>query len=167
MPDTGKDVQKISFENQGFSFRNSFLPSIFHPLAPSAKAAFLPLFASAVPAGFPSPADDYIEKKPSLDDFLLTHPEATFYVTVEGDSMIEAGIDGGDTLLVDRALEPKSGDIVIAEVEGEFTVKSFYRRGKVCELRPRNPKYKAIPFPQSDDDRIVGVVTWALKKCSR
>jgi DNA polymerase V len=92
-----------------------------------------PFFVESVQAGFPSPADDYIENKISLDSLLIQHPASTFFVKATGDSMVDAGIFPNDILIVDKSLNPKSGDIVIAEVSGEFMVKIFRNiRGKIA-----------------------------------
>ena len=89
----------------------------------SKKKLRLVLYAAKIPAGFPSPAEDYIDKKLDLNEHLIKHPSATFFVKVEGNSMINAGIHNGDTLIVDRALEPADKKIVIAVINGEMTVK--------------------------------------------
>ena len=83
----------------------------------------LPLYSSKVPAGFPSPADDHMEEKLDLNTHLVKHPTATFFVKASGDSMVGAGIHSGDILIVDRSLNPKSGKIVIAAIDGQLTVK--------------------------------------------
>jgi DNA polymerase V len=116
--------------------------------------------------GFPSPAQGYIEKYLDLNEFLVSNPPATFFLAAEGDSLVDLGIFGGDILVVDRSIEPKHRHLVIAAVDGEFTAKTLYRRGGVCELRPANaanPDYRPIPFPQAEDDRIVGVIVWVIK----
>jgi len=99
----------------------------------------LPLFLSSVKAGFPSPADDFVETRLDLNEYLIDHPEATFFVRVSGDSMIRAGIHTGDILIVDRSLEPKNNDIVIAIIDGEFTVKRLKKYGDRVFLVPENP----------------------------
>jgi len=104
----------------------------------------LPLYASKVAAGFPSPADDYLEDSLDLNTFLIENPPATFLVRASGDSMINAGIFQDDILIVDRSKEPKSGDIIIAVVGGELTVKRLYIKGKRTELHAENPAYKPI-----------------------
>ncbi len=88
----------------------------------------LPLFLSKVRAGFPSPADDYLDRKLDLNEHLIKHPASTFFVKVKGDSMIKAGIHSGDILVVDRSLEPKDKRIVIAIVDGDFTVKRVQKK---------------------------------------
>lgn len=90
----------------------------------------IPLFVEKISAGFPSPADDYIDKKIDLNEFLIKHPAATFFVRVVGDSMINAGIHAGDILVVDRALEPADNKIIIAVLDGELTVKRIKKKEK-------------------------------------
>lgn len=123
-----------------------------------------PLFGASTPAGFPSPADDYIECGLDLNEFLVAHPAATYYVRVSGDSMIEAGILHGDYLIVDRAVEPYSGAIVVAVVEGELTVKRLHRQRGVIELRPENKAYPPIRIKQDMELLIWGVVSGVFRK---
>lgn len=119
----------------------------------------LPLYVSGVRAGFPSPAEDYIEKKLDLNEYLVKHPAATFYVRVEGDSMVNAGIQSGDILIVDRAVEPSHNKIIVAIVDGEFTVKRLLFRGKSIVLAPENPDYEEIVITDGMDFAVWGVVT--------
>ncbi|MBN1970097.1 MAG: translesion error-prone DNA polymerase V autoproteolytic subunit [Candidatus Delongbacteria bacterium] len=119
----------------------------------------LPLYNSSVQAGFPSPADDYIDKKLDLNEYLIKHPAATFFVRVAGDSMINAGIHNNDILIVDRALNPCNGNIVIAVLDGELTVKRLkYEKSKVY-LEPENPKYPVLEVYDESQFEIWGVVT--------
>lgn len=124
----------------------------------------LPLYQVRISAGFPSPAEDNIDKHLDLNEYLIAHPAATYFVRVEGDSMIEAGIQSGDILIVDRSLEPRSGDIVIAMVNGEFVVKTFICQSdnKKCYLLSGNPKYPPIELADTMDVEIRGVVTSGL-----
>jgi DNA polymerase V len=124
----------------------------------------LPLYISRVPAGFPSPADDYIDKKLDLNEYLIKHPSATFYVKVDGDSMIQAGISTGDILIVDKAIEPIHNKIVVAVVDGEFTVKRFKRLGGKIFLAPENPDYPEIQITESNHFEVWGVVTNVIHK---
>jgi DNA polymerase V len=126
-----------------------------------AEAASLPLtlYATRVAAGFPSPADDYVEGQLDLNSHLIKHPAATFFVRVAGDSMIGAGIHSGDILVVDRALEPVDGKIVIAVLDGELTVKRLRRRDGVVCLVAENEHYPLIPINEDMDFMIWGVVT--------
>ncbi|KEY57115.1 translesion error-prone DNA polymerase V autoproteolytic subunit [Serratia sp. DD3] len=124
----------------------------------------IPLFGETCPAGFPSPAQDYIEAQLDLNHYLILHPSATYFVRAEGESMVEAGILSGDLLIVDKALMPKHGDIVIAAVAGEFTVKKLCIQPRLC-LQPMNPAYSPI-YVEPDDLDIFGVVTHAIHTLS-
>jgi SOS regulatory protein LexA len=115
-----------------------------------------------VEAGFPSPAEEELADNLSLDDLLIQNPEATFLLKVSGDSMSEAGILPGDMVLVDKGEQPKSGDIVIAEVDGEWTMKYLKKRGESVVLIPANPKYQLIR-PRKEL-KIAGVVTAVVRK---
>ena len=99
-----------------------------------------------------------------MNDLLVTHPAATFMWRASGFSMIELGIDDGDLLVCNRALLAKHGDIVVAEVDGDFTVKQFWRRAGVVQLRPANPTYPAILFKDGQTMTICGVVTATIKR---
>ena len=119
----------------------------------------LPLFSDRVAAGFPSPADDHLENKLDLNEHLVKHPAATFFVRVEGRSMIGAGIHPDDILVVDRSMEAVSGNIVVAAVDGELTVKRLqYRRARLF-LEPENPDYDPIEISGDTDLVVWGVVT--------
>lgn len=127
------------------------------------KALKLPLYQDRISAGFPSPADDYVESRLDLNEFLVQHPAATFFIRVKGDSMIRAGIDTGDMLIVDRSLGSANGKIVVAVLNGEFTVKRLsIRKGKYF-LVPENDGYKEIEIKGEDEFEIWGVVTKILK----
>ena len=125
----------------------------------------LPLYACKVSAGFPSPADDYLENKLDLNELLIKNPNTTFFVRSQGDSMIDAGISEGDILIVDRSVDVRSGAIIIAVLNGELTVKRFKKQsnGKTY-LLPENPKYKAIEITEDIDFSTWGVVTNIIKK---
>jgi len=123
----------------------------------AAKQA-LPLYLSRIKAGFPSPADDYLDKKLDLNEFLIKHPTSTFFVKVKGDSMINAGIHSGDILIVDRSAEPKNNKIVVAVVNGDFTVKRVQKRGAKLFLVAENPDYQPLEISESADFEIWGVV---------
>jgi len=119
----------------------------------------LPLFACPVSAGFPSPAEDYLEGKLDLNQHLIKNPISTFFVRVAGDSMIGAGIHSGDLLIVDRSLEPRDGRVVIAVVDGELLVKRIcISRGKVS-LTAENPNYPPLILREEMDFEVWGVVT--------
>jgi DNA polymerase V len=124
----------------------------------------LPLAGESVPAGFPSPAEDYLEKRLDLNEHLVARPEATYFVRVSGDSMIGAGIHHGDLLVVDRSLDPKPGNVVIALVDGEFTVKRLRRTAIGLELAPENPDYGVIPLSEERDFQVWGVVLHVVHK---
>jgi len=115
-----------------------------------------------VEAGFPSPAEEELADTFSLDDLLIQNPEATFLLKVSGDSMSGAGILPGDMVLVDKGEAPKSGDIVIAEVDGEWTMKYLRKRGESVVLLPANPQYQ--PIKPKKELKIAGVVTAVLRK---
>lgn len=125
----------------------------------------IPLFSIPVKAGFPSPAEDYLEQNLNLNDYLIQHPAATFFVRVDGDSMLGAGIHRGDMLIVDRALEPAHGKIIIAVLNGEFTVKRVRLDGNRLFLEPENPHYHPIEILPGWDFQVWGVVTYVIHKC--
>jgi len=118
---------------------------------------------SGVAAGFPSPADDFIEDKLDLNEKLIKHPAATFFVRVAGHSMIKAGIYSGDLLIVDRSLEAISGNIVVAVLNGDFTVKRFSKRGKRLFLVPENSNYNPIEITDESNFQVWGVVTNVIR----
>jgi DNA polymerase V len=118
----------------------------------------IPLFSDAVPAGFPSPATDYCERKLDLNELCIQHPAATYFVRAQGDSMIEAGIFPGDVLVVDRSINASHGDIVIVSVNGELTVKQLETKPKM-RLVPMNSKYAPIDVPDDADLEVFGVAT--------
>lgn len=122
----------------------------------------LPVFSSKVQAGFPSPADDYIEGYLDLNTKFIKHPSSTFVLQATGESMVEAGIYSGDWLLVDRSIEPSDGRIVIAAVNGELTVKRLAMKGNTVQLLPANPKFKPIDITEGYELVIWGVVTLVL-----
>ena len=118
-----------------------------------------PLFLSGVSAGFPSPAEDYIDRKLDLNELLIKNQAATFFVRVAGDSMIDAGVHNDDILLVDRALEATSGKIVIAVYNGELTVKRLLQDKNGIRLVAENPNYPPLVIAEESDCEIWGVVT--------
>lgn len=126
---------------------------------------FLPLFSARVKAGFPSPADDNIEARLDLNDLVVKHKTATFYVRVEGNSMNGANIHDGDILVVDRAIEPTSGKIVLAILNGEFTVKRIRITKNQITLLPENPQFKPLKITNEIDFEIWGVITYIVHKC--
>ncbi len=117
-----------------------------------------------IPAGFPSPAADHAQERIDLNKQLILNKEATYIFRVKGDSMTGAGIYEGDALLVDRSMDPKHNNIVIAQLNNEFTVKKLYRRGGVVKLVAENPIYPARLIKEEDDFVVWGVVTFNLHK---
>ena len=117
------------------------------------------LYSSKVSAGFPSPAEDYIDKKLDLNEHLIKHPAATFFVKVEGNSMINAGIHNGDTLIVDRAIEPVDKKIVVAVINGELTMKRIKKINDKLYLMPENDEFKPLEVTEDSDFQVWGVVT--------
>ncbi|MFL4290467.1 translesion error-prone DNA polymerase V autoproteolytic subunit [Enterobacter asburiae] len=122
----------------------------------------LPLFSERVACGFPSPAQDYVEDRLDLNRLAVRHPSATYFIKVSGDSMIGAGIGDGDLLVVDRSLNAEHGDIVVASVAGEFTVKELQTR-PALRLLAHNARYQPITFQSEEELQIFGVVTHTLK----
>lgn len=121
----------------------------------------IPLLGT-VEAGFPSPAEEELVDTMSFDDYLITNREATYILNVKGDSMIEAGICPGDMVIVERTNSPKDGDIVIAEVDGEWTMKYFRKKGSKVILEPANKKYK--PIIPKEELKIEAVVKGVVRK---
>jgi len=115
-----------------------------------------------VSAGFPSPAGDYLETPLDLNELLIPRPAATFFIRARGESMDGAGIRDGDLLVVDRSMKVRSGDIVVAVVDGEFTVKRFMKTGGAVRLEPANPGFKPIPIVDGSDVEIWGVVSYVI-----
>lgn len=124
----------------------------------------LPLYASRVQAGFPSPAEDYAEGKLDLNEYLVEHEAATYYVRVQGHSMTGAGILDGDVIAVDRSLEAHHGDIVLAIIDNEFTIKELYRHRGVVRLLPHNPEFAPIDIKPGQELAIWGVVKGVVRK---
>ena len=127
-------------------------------------ASEIRLLAHRMSAGFPSPAADYAEDGLDLNDYLIRNKPATFMFTVRGDSMIGASIEDGDKVLVDRALTPKSRDIIVAVVDGEYTIKRLYKSRGHVELRPENPHYTPIVLKDGTDLQTWGVVVGVVRR---
>ncbi|EXU75642.1 translesion error-prone DNA polymerase V autoproteolytic subunit [Erwinia mallotivora] len=136
------------------------MPVISRPLIH--QTLHLPLYLERVPCGFPSPAQDYVEDALDLNNLVVKHPSATYFVRVSGDSMLGAGISDGDLLVVDRSLSAEHGDIVVAAIAGEFTVKELRTRPSV-QLIPHNSNYSPLTFQDEEELEIFGVVTFTLK----
>ena len=128
------------------------------------------LFAPGVKAGFPSPAEDYLHESLDFNRDMIRHPEATFYGRVAGDSMQDAGICEGDIAVIDRSVEPQNGDVIVAYINGEFTIKFLdltHRKDGYIELRPANKKYSPIRIDENDSFEVWGVVVWTIKNWKR
>jgi len=122
----------------------------------------IPFMADLVPAGFPSPAQDFVEKRLDVNDLCIPDPPNTFLVTVDGESMVNAGIHDGDTLVVNRALKPRHGDFVVATIYGEQTVKELQTKPRV-RLMPHNKAFKPIYINAESELIINGVVTSVVR----
>ena len=122
------------------------------------------LVEQGVSAGFPSPADDFKEIRISLDKELVKNSESTFYARVSGDSMIEAGLDDGDLIVIDRSLDPENGKIAVCFIDGEFTVKTIKKEENKIFLIPENKIYKPIEVEEGNELIIWGIVNYVIKK---
>lgn len=131
------------------------------PLASGVRVT-CPLLLARVAAGFPSPADDYMDRPLDIAEHLIRHPEATFFLRAQGQSMIGAGIHDGDLLVVDRAVEPVHNKVAIVAVDGELTVKRLHLRGGRVVLLPENPDYEPLDVTGRDDVHVWGVVTYVV-----
>jgi repressor LexA len=123
---------------------------------------WVPRILGAVEAGWPSPAEEEIIDIISIDEWLIQDKEASFMLKVTGDSMIEAGIMPGDLVLISRGKQPRTGDVVVAEVDRDWTIKIFEKRGREVRLLPANPRY--VPIVPAEELRIAGVVTACIRK---
>lgn len=131
---------------------------------PTPEKQLIPLYPDKVPAGFPSPAQDYVHARIDLNEYCISHPSATYFLIASGESMIEAGITDGSMLVVDRSIGACHGDIVIASIAGEFTVQRLCLN-PVAQLEPMNPKFSPIPLPDGGEDLdIVGVVVSTITR---
>lgn len=128
------------------------------------KKLWLEVCSWKVPAGFASPAADHTRKRIDLNEHLIRNGDATHIFKVKGDSMIDIGIYEGDALLIDRSIEPRHGNVVLAVLNNEFTVKRLHRRGGVIKLVPENPRYPTIVVKEEEEFSIWGVVTYNLHK---
>ena len=126
------------------------------------KEGTCPLFCARIPAGFPSPADDYIENALDLNEHLIKHPAATFFVRVTGDSMTGASINSGDILIVDRSVTAVNRSIIVAVLNGEFTVKRLVKSGSVIQLFPENPAYETVVITNGSEFEVWGVVMYII-----
>lgn len=135
--------------------------------ADTLSAVGLPFADEGVRAGFPSPAQDYMESSIDLNHDLVRHPESTFYARVEGDSMSGAGVFEGDLLVVDKAVQPATGDMAVCVLNGEFTVKFVDVGPAGVRLRPANDAYEPIRVEEGDSFEVWGVVTYVIHKVLR
>ncbi|SFL94710.1 LexA family protein [Nitrosomonas communis] len=124
----------------------------------------LPLLQYRIPAGFSSPAEDYIDKKLDLNSYLIRNKAATYFFRVIGHSMTGAHIHDGDMLVVDRSVEPKHGHIVLAVINNEYTVKRLYACNGVIELHAENPAYPPIRFRENEELQVWGVVVGTVAR---
>ena len=124
----------------------------------------LPLAESSVRAGFPSPADDHLEGRLDLTRLVVTHPDATFYARVEGDSMKDECVEDGDLLVVDKSLDPQDGNLVVSYIDGEFTLKRIRLTDDKILLVPAKKKYPTIEIDPQSDFRVWGIVRYVVKK---
>jgi len=147
---------KLLNTNKNFNFYTTVLSSL----------GDIPLYGDSVPAGFPSPADDYIDMDLNLHDYLVKNPSATFCVKAIGDSMIDAGINNSDVMVVDRALTPKNNDIILAVINSEFTVKRIKKNEDDLYLMPANENYNPIKITEEMNFQVWGVVTFIIHKAN-
>jgi DNA polymerase V len=145
--------RKHQFEQLALASANVFIP-VTNP-----RKLALPLFVGKVAAGFPSPADDHVEKTLDLNELLVQKPAATYFVRAQGESMLGAGIHPNDILVVDRSIEPVPGKIVICALNGEMTVKRLERENEQWKLKAENPAYADIPIYEELELVVWGVVT--------
>lgn len=127
-------------------------------------------FAPGIKAGFPSPAQDYMHDSLDFNRDLIRNPESTFYGRVEGDSMIEAGICDGDIAVIDRSIEAQNGDVIVAYINEEFTIKYLdltHRKDGYIELLPANRNFRPIRIHEFDEFEVWGVVVWTIKNWHR
>ena len=143
--------------------RNQQILEFFNPKAISDVSGVI-YFDTGISAGFPSPADDFMQQRLSLDSELVKNKEATFFARVTGQSMIDAGLNDNDLLVIDRSLSPSNNRIAVCFLDGEFTVKRLkVKKGEVW-LQPENKDYKPIKVTQENDFIIWGIVTNVIKK---
>ena len=136
--------------------------TFFTPKTTSSKGAIF--IDTGISAGFPSPADDFNQTRISLDDELIKNKDSTFYAKVKGQSMIDAGLDDNDLLVIDRSLEPANNKIAVCFLDGEFTVKRLRVEKNEVWLQPENPNYPIINITEENDFLIWGIVTNVIKK---
>lgn len=140
------------------------LVPVIWPVNPAPKAKASPRFLVKCPAGFPSPAADYVESGLDLNDYLVKHRASTFIFDVCGDSMCSVGIHDGDKIVVDRSVEARHGMIIVAIVNGEHTIKRLHITGDGIELWPENPCYRPIRLKEHEELVVFGVVVGVVRK---
>ena len=143
------------------------LPAGLPAFVDASAAAPVYLAYCSVAAGFPSPAGDYATKAIDLNAVLIKHPQATFLMRVAGSSMRDAGVDDGDVVLVDRAIRPIHGSVIIAVVDGEFTCKRLHKRAGVIKLQAANPAYPDIVPTDGQTVELWGTVTKVIKSLTK
>ena len=152
-------ISNVTPGNTGFNNVNRI-----YPIGLLSPTFDLPLYSSSVPAGFPSPADEHVEQRLNPNDYLVDNETATFFVRVQGDSMIDAGIFNGDVLVIDRSRKPKVGDIVLAVLDGEFTVKTLGKSKTGPRLIPANKDYPVIEIGEGQSFEVWGVVSGSMRR---
>ena len=160
----------VSISMSSFSSSNeptsgsSTLYQVPSQLTQAPASSRIRLVSHRLSAGFPSPAADYAEDGLDLNEYLVRNKPASFMFTVKGDSMMNAGIVEGDKVIVDRSVNAKSKDIVVAVVNGEYTIKRLYKTDVKVELRPENPAYQPIVFKEGSELEIWGVVVGVVRR---
>ena len=139
------------------------IKNLHHPAASINHKLLLPLF-TGISAGFPSPANDYLEEAIDLNKELIKNPSSTFFGRVKGLSMTDAGIDDKDILVIDKSISPKNGMIAVCYVDGEFTLKRICFSTNSMTLLPANNQFKPIPITEANDFLVWGIVTFVIKK---
>lgn len=144
---TNHEVDTEAVGSSGFALKNIEIPHF-----------------GEVECGFPSPATDYIESNLNLHEFLIKKPVATFFMRAKGDSMIGAGIFSGDLLIVDRSIEVRSGHVIVASIQGQFTLKRYLKVEGRAMLAPENQKYKSVEIIEGSEFQVFGVVTFNIHR---
>jgi DNA polymerase V len=134
-----------------------------HPVSPE-SGIFVPMAGTGISAGFPSPAEEYMEAGIDLNLELIRNPDATFFGRVKGYSMKDAGISDGDVLVIDKSLEPRNGSIAVCFLDGEFTVKRILKENDAVFLLPANHDFKPVRITEENDFLVWGIVTYVIKK---
>lgn len=134
------------------------------PITPSEMPASVWVGSATIQCGFPSPAEDHAQERLDITQLLIHQPDATFFMRVRGPSMRDIGIEEGDYVVVDRSLTAKHGSIIVAVVDGEFTIKRLYRKKDTVRLLAANPTFPNIELSPGQELIVWGVVTWTLKR---